>query len=87
MRENLILAGGGKDVDPAFQWFLTRANGGDALVLRASGGDAYNPGLIVTQPARFDEAELVHLNAKLLHHSSFDAVKDRLPGATEAFWP
>ena len=37
-------------------------------------------------PARFDEAELLHLNAKLLHHSSFDAVKDRLPGATEAFW-
>ena len=38
-----LLAGGGKDVDPAFKWFLTRANGGDALVLRASGGDAYNP--------------------------------------------
>jgi glutamyl-tRNA synthetase len=37
-------------------------------------------------PARFDEAELAQLNAKLLHHLPWEAVKDRLPGATEAFW-
>jgi glutamyl-tRNA synthetase len=37
-------------------------------------------------PARFDEAELLHLNAKLLHHLPFESVKDRLPGMTEAFW-
>ena len=37
-------------------------------------------------PARFDEAELLHLNAKLLHHLPWDAVKDRLPGDSEAFW-
>jgi glutamyl-tRNA synthetase len=37
-------------------------------------------------PARFDEAELVHLNAKLLHHLPWDAVKDRLAGDSEAFW-
>jgi len=37
-------------------------------------------------PARFDEAELAQLNAKLLHHMPWDAVKDRLPEATEAFW-
>jgi glutamyl-tRNA synthetase len=37
-------------------------------------------------PARFDEAELQHLNAKLLHHLPWPAVKDRLPDATEAFW-
>ncbi len=37
-------------------------------------------------PARFDEQELAHLNAKLLHHLPWDAVKDRLPGDTEAFW-
>ena len=39
-----------------------------------------------TGAARFDETELLHLNAKLLHHLPWDAVKDRLPGATEAFW-
>ncbi|MFN4141448.1 glutamate--tRNA ligase [Aestuariivirga sp.] len=37
-------------------------------------------------PARFDEAELLHLNAKLLHHMPWESVKDRLPGASEAFW-
>lgn len=37
-------------------------------------------------PARFDEAELLHLNAKLLHHMPWTQVKDRLPGQTEAFW-
>jgi glutamyl-tRNA synthetase len=37
-------------------------------------------------PARFDEAELAQLNAKLLHHLPWEAVKDRLPGATEPFW-
>ncbi|WP_373504573.1 glutamate--tRNA ligase [Aestuariivirga sp.] len=37
-------------------------------------------------PARFDEVELAHLNAKLLHHLPWDAVKDRLDGGTEAFW-
>ena len=37
-------------------------------------------------PARFDEQELAHLNAKLLHHLPWDAVKGQLPGDSEAFW-
>jgi glutamyl-tRNA synthetase len=37
-------------------------------------------------PARFDEAELAHLNAKLLHHLPWDAVKDRLGYGSVAFW-
>ena len=37
-------------------------------------------------PARFDEVELAHLNAKLLHHLPWEAVKDRLTGGSEAFW-
>jgi glutamyl-tRNA synthetase len=37
-------------------------------------------------PARFDEAELRHLNAKLLHMLPYDAVKDRLGYGNEAFW-
>ncbi|MBL8238557.1 MAG: cyanophycinase [Bryobacterales bacterium] len=38
-----LLAGGGKDVDEGVRWFLERANGGDVVVLRASGTNAYNP--------------------------------------------
>jgi glutamyl-tRNA synthetase len=37
-------------------------------------------------PGRFDEKELLALNAKLLHMLPWDAVKDRLPNETEAFW-
>jgi glutamyl-tRNA synthetase len=37
-------------------------------------------------PARFDEAELAHLNARLLHMTPWDAVKDRLGYGSEAFW-
>jgi cyanophycinase-like exopeptidase len=35
--------GGGEDLDEAFQWLCDRAGGGDFLVLRATGTDAYNP--------------------------------------------
>mmetsp|Transcript_27597 Transcript_27597/g.38529 ORF Transcript_27597/g.38529 Transcript_27597/m.38529 type:complete len:629 (-) Transcript_27597:221-2107(-) len=37
-----VLMGGGSDVDAAFKWQLSRADGGDFLVLRESGTDAYN---------------------------------------------
>jgi cyanophycinase len=37
------LMGGGKDLDEAFRWLCGRANGGDFLILRALGDDAYNP--------------------------------------------
>ncbi|MGB8115703.1 MAG: cyanophycinase [Candidatus Sulfotelmatobacter sp.] len=37
------LLGGGKDIDRAFKWMCERSGGGDFLVLRARGDDAYNP--------------------------------------------
>lgn len=38
-----VLMGGSTDVDAAFKWLCQRAQGGDFLVLRATGTDAYNP--------------------------------------------
>ena len=38
-----ILMGGGTDVDAAFQWMINKSGGGDFVVIRASGTDAYNP--------------------------------------------
>lgn len=38
-----VLMGGGTDVDAAFRWLCGRSPGGDFLVLRATGTDAYNP--------------------------------------------
>ncbi|MEX0321626.1 MAG: cyanophycinase [Puniceicoccaceae bacterium] len=38
----ILLSGGGGDVDSAMAWLLDKANGGDVVVLRASGSDGYN---------------------------------------------
>ena len=38
----LLLAGGSTDVEEAMRWFLQGANGGDVVVIRASGADGYN---------------------------------------------
>jgi len=41
-RPGYALMGGGTDQDDAFRWLCNHANGGDFLVLRASGDDAYD---------------------------------------------
>lgn len=38
----ICVMGGATEHDEAMKWFLQRANGGDILVLRASGSDGYN---------------------------------------------
>lgn len=43
VKGGLVLMGGGTDVDGAFRWLIERSGGGDVVVLRASGTDAYNP--------------------------------------------
>jgi len=35
--------GGGTDVDAAYKWMISNSGGGDILILRTSGDDAYNP--------------------------------------------
>jgi len=37
------MMGGGTDLDEAFRWLCQKANGGDFLILRATGDDDYNP--------------------------------------------
>ncbi len=37
-----VLMGGGTDVDPAISWMLQRSGGGDIVVLRSTGTNAYN---------------------------------------------
>lgn len=38
----ILLAGGASDNDDGMQWLAEKANGGDVVVLRASGSDGYN---------------------------------------------
>ena len=42
-RAGYALMGGGTDLDEAFRFLCDRADGGDLLVLRATGDDDYNP--------------------------------------------
>ena len=39
----IAMMGGGSDLDEAFRWLCKKGNGGDFLVLRATGDDDYNP--------------------------------------------
>ncbi|MFC4778681.1 cyanophycinase [Paenibacillus sp. GCM10023252] len=39
----MVIMGGSTDVDAAFEWMINRSGGGDFVILRASGTDAYNP--------------------------------------------
>ena len=43
VRSGFALMGGGTDLDDAFSWLCDRSGGGDFLILRARGDDAYNP--------------------------------------------
>ncbi|KQV79308.1 hypothetical protein ASD15_18375 [Massilia sp. Root351] len=39
----LVLMGGGPDVDDAFKWMIRKSGGGNFVILRSRGTDAYNP--------------------------------------------
>jgi len=39
----MVLMGGGADVEAAFRWMIARSGGGDVVILRATGTNAYNP--------------------------------------------
>lgn len=38
----MVLMGGGTDVDAAFRWMIDRSGGGDVVIIRVTGTDAYN---------------------------------------------
>jgi cyanophycinase len=54
-----VLMGGGTDVDAAFQWMCQRSGGGDFLVIRATGTDAYNPYIQSLCPSENSVATLI----------------------------
>ena len=59
-----VLMGGSTDVDEAFQWLCDRATGGDFLVVRATGTDAYNPYVQALCPGLNSVATLINGSAK-----------------------
>jgi cyanophycinase-like exopeptidase len=59
LASGLALVGGGTDVDEVFRWMGTKAHGGDFLVIRATGTDAYNSYIYSLAPSLDSVATLV----------------------------
>ncbi|GAA3984459.1 cyanophycinase [Mucilaginibacter dorajii] len=60
----VAMVGGGKDVDAAFKWMINRAGGGDVVIIRASGTDAYNP--YINQLGKVNSIETLLINSREL---------------------
>jgi cyanophycinase len=54
-----VLLGGGTDVDAAFRWMIQKSGGGDFVVLRASGTNAYNSYIYGLGPVNSVETLLI----------------------------
>lgn len=60
----MVLMGGGTDVAAAFKWMIDRSGGGDVVIIRASGTDAYNP--FVNGIGTVNSVETLLINSKEL---------------------
>ena len=78
----LVLMGGGTDVDAAFQWMCQRAGGGDFLVIRTTGTDAYNPYIQQLCP-QMDSVETIVITSVTGANSAY--VSTQIQNA-EALW-
>ncbi|MGA3075344.1 MAG: cyanophycinase [Bryobacteraceae bacterium] len=58
-RGGILFEGGSTDVDAAYQWMCAKANGGDFLVIRATGTAAYNSYIRGLCPALNSAATLI----------------------------
>ena len=55
-----VLMGGGSDVDAAFTWMINKSGGGDFIVIRATGTNAYNSYIYGLGPAHSVETFLIN---------------------------
>ncbi len=78
----LVLMGGGTDVDAAFQWMCQRAGGGDFVVIRTTGTDAYNPYIQQLCP-QMDSVETIIITSVTGANSTY--VSSHIQNA-EALW-
>jgi cyanophycinase-like exopeptidase len=78
----LVLMGGGTDVDAAFEWMCQRAGGGDFVVIRTSGTDAYNPYIQELCP-QMDSVETIIINN--VNGANSEYVSSHIQNA-EALW-
>lgn len=80
-RGGMVLMGGGRDVDAAFRWMISRAEGGDVVVIRASGTDAYNA--YIQDLGKVNSVETLKIDSRAL--ADQDAVAQRIRDAEILF--
>jgi cyanophycinase len=78
----IVLMGGSTDVDAAFSWMCGRSGGGDFLVIRATGTDAYNPYIVQLCPDAHSVSTLIIPDTEAATHPDVAAIMQR----AEAIW-
>lgn len=63
-RPGLVIMGGGTDVDAAFRWMIERSGGGDVVIIRATGTDAYNA--YVNRLGKVNSVETLRIDSRKL---------------------
>ncbi|MCH2234704.1 MAG: Type 1 glutamine amidotransferase-like domain-containing protein [Crocinitomicaceae bacterium] len=79
----VCLMGGASESDEAMTWFLNQANGGDVLVLRASGSDGYNDYMYTDLGVSLNSVETIVFNNASASNETY--IHDKIKGA-EAIW-
>ncbi|MFT4666792.1 MAG: cyanophycinase-like exopeptidase [Ulvibacter sp.] len=77
------MMGGATEHDEAMKWFLQRANGGDVLVLRASGSNGYNDYLYSELGVSVNSVETIVFNNSTAANETY--IQDKIMNA-EAIW-
>jgi len=78
----LLLVGGSTDQDDAMRWMIGRSGGGDFVIIRASGTDAYNP-YIYAELGGVDSCETIILQKRSASYDPF--VLGKIQGAEALF--
>lgn len=78
----LLLMGGSTDVDSAMRWMISKSGGGDFVIIRAAGTDAYNP-YIYTELGGVNSAETIILTKERAAFNPF--VIDKIRKAEALF--
>jgi cyanophycinase len=58
----VVMAGGGADNDHGMKWMLERANGGDVVIIRATGADGYNSYFFNALGVNLNSVETIRIN-------------------------
>ena len=78
-----VLMGGAAENDEAMEWWLSKANGGDVLVIRASGSDGYNDYLFSGLGLAVNSVETIVFQNR---QASFNPYVKRRLAQCEALW-